>query len=76
MRPYPDVPVGMRLTDQELHESIGGWADESTAQLLALKRRRFTWAEIAREMNMSTGGIRKKYYRIRDTKAVCGVEER
>jgi len=75
MRPYPDVPVGMRLTDHELHESIGGWADESTAQLLALKQRRFTWAEIAREMNMSVGGIRKKYYRIRDAKAVCGVEE-
>jgi len=75
MRPYPDVPVGMRLTDHELHESIGGWADESTAQLLALKQRRFTWAEIAREMNTSAGGVRKKYYRIRDAKAVCGVEE-
>ena len=66
MRPYPNVPIGMRLTDHELHESIGGWADESTAQLLALKQRRFTWAEIAREMNMSTGVVRKKYYRIRD----------
>jgi len=66
MRPYPDVPVGMRLTDHELHESIGGWADGKTAQLIALKRRGFTWAEVATEMNTSRDGVRKKYYRIRD----------
>ena len=69
MKPYPNVPVGMRLTDHELHESLGGWwADEKTAQLIALRRRGFTWAEIAAEMNMSRGGVRKKYYRIRDAK--------
>ena len=67
MRPYPNVPVGMRLTDQQLHESIGGeWSDEKTTQLLTLKQQGFTWAEIATEMNMSCGGVRKKYYRIRD----------
>ena len=68
MRPYPDVPVGMRLTDHQLHESIGGWADEKTEQLLALRQRGFTWAEIATEMNTSRDGVRKKYYRIRDAK--------
>ena len=66
MRPYPDVPVGMRLTDHQLHESRGGWADEKTVQLLTLREKGFTWAEIATEMNMSCGGVRKKYYRIRD----------
>ena len=66
MRPYPNVPIGMRLTDHELHESTGGWADEKTEQLLALKQRGFVWNEIATEMNMSVGGVRKKYYRIRD----------
>lgn len=67
MRPYPNVPVGMRLTDRELHESLGGWwAAEKTVQLVALKEKGFTWAEIATEMNMSCGGVRKKYYRIRD----------
>ena len=67
MKPYPNVPVGMRLTDHELHESLGGWwPDEKTAQLIALRQRGFTWAEIATEMNMSIGGVRKKYYRIRD----------
>jgi len=57
----------MRITDGELHESLGGWwPDEKTAQLIALRQRGFTWAEIATEMNMSIGGVRKKYYRIRD----------
>ena len=67
MRPYPDAPVGMRLTDRELHESLGGWwADAKTAQLIALRQRGFTWAEVATEMNTSRDGVRKKYYRIRD----------
>ena len=67
MRPYPDVPVGMRLTDRELHESLGGWwADEKTAQLLALKQRGFTWAEVAVDMNIGRDAARKKYYKMRD----------
>ena len=67
MRPYPDVPVGMRLTDQELHEkNYYVWPDEKTAQLIALKRRGFTWAEIAVDMNIGRAAARKKYYKMRD----------
>lgn len=66
MRPYPDVPVGLRITDQELHESnFYQWTKGKVRTLIKLRNSGFTWAEIASEMNISRSLARRKYYKVR-----------
>lgn len=67
MRPYPDVPVNLRITDQELHESNNYvWTKEKTRILIKLRNNGFTWAEIAEELNTGRNAVRQKYYKLRN----------
>ena len=67
MRPYPDVPVGLRITDSELQQQDPReWSKGKIRTLLGLKEKGFTWAEIGIEMNVSRGALRKKYYKMRN----------
>lgn len=66
MRPYPNVPIWMRVVDWELHNTPGKpWEEEAEQVLEQLKQKGLTWGEIAEKMKLNRDAVRNKYYRMR-----------
>ena len=71
---YPDVPRGMRITDQPIHENIGNpWTAEKEQQLVQLRAQGFTWMEIAAEMGKGKTTVREKYLRMQN--GLCRISK-